>query len=92
MKTETESFKKYRASLSGMSMKKLANELQRKKDELRDCSGKDKLQKRSKAETAEEATIKAEIAEITAEIRDRKGKAGAVENRQIRGGRIWETR
>ncbi len=81
MKTDFDSLGKYRASLSGMSMKKLETEYKRKRDELAEMTRDGSPHERSE----ESQRLRAEIQAITAEIRNRRGKHGPADNRQVRG-------
>lgn len=81
MKSDFDSLGKYRASLSGMTMKKLENELTRKKDELAEITRGRIEQNRGE----ESQRVRAEIQAISAEIRNRRGKHGPADNRQVRG-------
>lgn len=81
MKTDFDSLGKYRASLSGMSMKKLECEFNRKRGELAEMTRDGSPHERSE----ESQRLRAEIQAITSEIRNRRGKHGPADNRQVRG-------
>ena len=82
MNRDSENMVKYRASLAGMNMKKLDSELTRKRDELDEITDGGRRMLNRSDETRQ---LKAEIEAICHEIRERRGKAGPVENRQRRG-------